>query len=488
VATTTHKSADGASQAFTIARGARGRCLWLAQVSLLLTLFAATTSGAPRFVPGQILVKPKAHLSETNFVGKLRRHGAMNRRTLRHLNVRVAAVSEDKAEAALAALRSDPDIEFAERDYIAEAAFAPNDPYVAAGNAWHLSQIQANQAWDYTTGSSDTVVAVLDSGVNAAHPDLAGRILPGYDLVGNTSDPADDFGHGTAVSGTIVAAGNNDIGVAGVAYGCRVLPVKVLDSSGFATYSCMAQGIKYAVEQGARVINISIAGSSPSSTLQDAVNYAWGSNVVVVAAAGNNANDVPQYPAACQNVMAVSATEPDDSLAWFSSYGNYVTLSAPGNNIWTTQRDLANPYGAWRGTSFASPIVAGVAALVASANPSLSNTQIVSLLEETADDIGPAGGDVSFGSGRINAFRAIAAASSLPGGITPQVTTGPTVNLTSPADSAEFSPGASVPLAASASARAENAAVTHLQRRCAVRVQLDAAPAGQLFVSGCCDG
>ena len=179
--------------------------------------------------------------------------------------------------------------------------------------------------------------------------------------------------------GVVAAAGNNRVGVAGVAFGCAVLPVKVMDASGFASYSCLAQGIKYAVDQGARVINISIAGSSSSATLQGAIDYAWSNNVVIVAAAGNNANNTPQYPAACDHVVGVSATEPDDSLASFSSYGSFVSLSAPGDNIWTTQDSLNDPYGAWRGTSFASPIVAGVAALVVSENPSLSNTQIVSI-------------------------------------------------------------------------------------------------------------
>jgi len=198
------------------------------------------------------------------------------------------------------------------------------------------------------------------------------------------------------------------------AAGLAKLPVKVVDSSGFASYSTIALGIKYAVDHGARVINLSIAGDSASATLQNAINYAWNNNVVVVAAAGNNANTVLQYPAACEHVVAVSATEPDDSRAAFSSYGSYITLSAPGDGIWTTQRDLANPYGSWRGTSFASPIVAGVAALMASANSSLSNTQIVSLLKQTADDVGAAGYDTSFGYGRINAFRAVSAANAEP--------------------------------------------------------------------------
>jgi subtilisin family serine protease len=371
----------------------------------------------PGFVPGQILVKPKAHVTDAEFSKRLAAHRATHRKTLQHISVRIINVPEDRAEAVLSALRNDPEIEFAERDGIARAAFVPNDSYVVSGNEWHLQKIQAPQAWDYTAGAPNTIIAILDSGINSAHPDLAGRVLPGYDFVSDNSDPADDFGHGTAVAGTAVAAGNNNIGVAGVAFGCAVLPVKVVDSSGFASYSCVAQGIKYAVDHGARVINLSIAGDTPSSTLQSAIDYAWSNNVVVVAAAGNNGDSTPQYPAACAHVVGVSATEPDDSLATFSSYGSFVALAAPGDNIWTTQRDLSNPYGAWRGTSFASPIVASAAALIAAANPTLSNTQIVSVLETAADDLGLPGYDPSFGFGRVNAFRAVALATSEPGSI-----------------------------------------------------------------------
>jgi subtilisin family serine protease len=390
--------------------------------TLLLSLgclLSAPASGAPRFVPGQILIKPGVNLSETNLAVRLARQGAIRSRKFPRLNIRSITLPEEKVEAALAALRADPEIEFAERDFMAQAAFVPNDPYILSGFEWHLSRIDAGHAWDFTAGLSNTTVAVLDSGINAAHPDLAGRILPGYDFVNGDADTSDDFGHGTAVAGTLVASGNNGVGVAGVAFGCRVLPVKVVDSSGFASYSCIAQGIHYAVDQGVRVINLSLAGDAASATLQQAIDYAWSNNVVVVAAAGNNANSMPQYPAACDHVIAVSASTASDSLASFSSYGNGITLCAPGENIWTTQRDPNNPYGSWRGTSFASPIVAGVAALIASENPTLPNSEIVSILEQTADDLGLPGYDTSFGFGRVNAFRAVYAASTEPGALPP---------------------------------------------------------------------
>jgi subtilisin family serine protease len=432
MATTTHRLAANSGQNFRSGRGAADRLLRLAGIGLVILLSLSGALAEPRFVPGRILVRPRAGLKETNFAGKLKGHNGVHRRTLRHGNVCVVTVAEDRAEAALAELRRDPDIEFAERDYLAEAAFLPNDPSVVSGDAWHLAQIQAVQAWNLTTGRSNVVVAVLDSGINPAHPDLSGQLLPGYDFVNNDPDPADDFGHGTAVSGVVVAAGNNRVGVAGVAYGCRVLPVKVIDASGFAAYSCLAQGIHYAVDQGARVVNISIVGSAPSAALQDAMDYAWSNNVVIVAAAGNTADAAPQYPAACDHVISVSATEPDDSLAGFSSYGSTVTLGAPGDSIWTTQNHTDNLYGAWRGTSFASPLVAGVAALVASENPSLSNTQIVAILEQTADDIGAVGYDPLFGYGRVNAFSAVTVASLEPGALPPQTPMTLAVNLASP--------------------------------------------------------
>jgi hypothetical protein len=365
-------------------------------------------------------------------------------------------------ESVLANLRNDPEIEFAERDYLARAAFVPNDPYLASGQEWHLAAIHAPEAWNITRGTGNIVVAVLDSGVNAQHPDLAGQTLPGYDFVNNSDTPMDDFGHGTAVTGTLVAAGNNGFGVVGVAFSARVLPVKVMDSSGLASYSAIAQGIDYAVDQGARVINISIVGTAPSAALQAAVDYAWSNNVVIVAAAGNSADSTPLYPAACDHVVGVSATEPDDSLAPFSSYGADVALSAPGDTIWTTRSDLTNPYGPWRGTSFASPIVAGVAALVASENPALSNTQIVSLLEQSADDLGLPGWDPSFGYGRINAFSAVTAASTEAGALPPQSVPAPAWTLSSPADSAQFASGSAVPVSASVPASSGAAAVTNV--------------------------
>lgn len=389
-----------------------GNALCRVGVFLLALLPVLGFAASPaRFVPGQILVKSRAGATETQLQSSLRRHAGVQQRVLQRQAIRVIRIAEADADALLETLRRDPSIEFAERDYLAEAALLPNDPSAQNGSQWHLAKIQSPAAWNSTTGSN-IVVAVLDSGVNFQHPDLAANLLPGYDFVWDDPDPTDDFGHGTAVAGAAAAIGNNGIGGAGVAYGAKILPVKVMDAMGYAAYSAIADGIRYAVDHGARVINLSIAGSAASSTLQSAIDYAWSNHVVVVAAAGNTANSTPQYPAACAHVLAVSATTASDTRAAFSSYGSHLALAAPGENILTTSRSLANPYTTSSGTSLASPIVAASAALVASANRGLTADQIAALLEQTADDLGVIGCDTSFGFGRVNAARAVAAALS----------------------------------------------------------------------------
>ena len=378
---------------------------------LCALLFCFTGAAQQRdHVPGRVLVKTRTALPERELNRRLGFHGGRPQTSFRQHRLHVVEVADAQIETALASLRADPEIEFAEPDYLATATQIPNDPFVTDGSEWHLAKIQAPQAWDITLGNTNVIIAVLDSGVNAAHPDLAGRLLPGYDFVWNDADPADDYGHGTAVAGTIVADGNNSLGVAGVAFGCLVLPVKVMDAGGSASHSAIAQGIEYAVDHGARIINLSMGGDFPSSTLQDAINYAWSSNVLVVASAGNTGGTAPQYPAACDHVVAVAASDATDARVWFSTFGSFVTLYAPGVTVWTTQRDLNNPYAGWSGTSFSSPVVAGVAALMLSVNPALSNSQLVDLLKQTADDLGPEGFDSTYSFGRVNAWRAVNAA------------------------------------------------------------------------------
>ena len=406
--------------------------LFRSALAALATLLAVHAAESRPVQAGetQLLIKPTSRMSEVAVHALLSAHGARAVGSVAAIGVRIVRVPAKAAEHVLAAFQAHGDVDYAELDFTARALGTANDPYFQSGQEWHIGKIQAPSAWDFSTGSTSVIVAVVDTGVNARHPDIAGKVLPGYDFVNGDSDPSDDNGHGTAVAGVAAAATNNSVGISGVAWANPVLPVKVLDASGSGTYSGIANGITYAAAHGARIINLSLGGTSSSKALQDAVNYAWNKNAVIVAAAGNDGNTVAVYPAACANVVAVSATNSSDLRPSWSNYGSYVDLSAPGENIVTLYG--ADAYAAWNGTSFASPVVAGVTALMASANVQLSNLQIVDLLLKNADDLGPAGYDVYSGYGRVNAYRAAFAAK----GYVTADTTAPAVAFSSPASGA----------------------------------------------------
>jgi hypothetical protein len=383
-------------------------------VSSLFILFLGGVTGraaeTPDHVPGRLVVGHRRDADRGATDRMLRAHQAMVRRYVAELRMSVLDVPEEQSEAILESLRNSGLFEYVERDYYARTgAVTPNDPYYIS--QWHLPQISAPAAWGVTTGSASVIVAVIDSGVDGTHPDLSSKLLPGWNFVGNNSNTSDVLGHGTAVAGTVAAASNNGIGVAGVSWNSMILPLVVVDSSDYASYSNMAAAIQYAADHGAQVMNVSLGGSAASSALQNAVNYAWGKGSIIFAAAMNNSSSMPMYPAACSNVVAVSATDTNDTLASFSDYGNWITLSAPGNNILTTL--AGGGYGMWYGTSFASPIAAGVAALALAANPALNNSALLNLLEQNSDDLGTPGYDTSFGWGRVNAYKAVTAAQNM---------------------------------------------------------------------------
>ena len=230
------------------------------------------------------------------------------------LHVEVVEVPEAQLEAALKSYRANPQIAFAELDTLVTVALAPNDPFYTT-QQYGPQIIRAEQAWDAAQGAG-AVIAVVDTGVDFGHPDLQGQLLAGgYDFVNNDGDPVDDHGHGTHVTGIAVAATNNGVGIAGIAPGAKVLPIKVLSSSGSGANSAMAQGIVYAADHGVKVINLSLGGFSYSQTAQDAVNYAWAQGVLVVAAAGNGNSSLPYYPAWYTHVIAVGATDSHDLRA-----------------------------------------------------------------------------------------------------------------------------------------------------------------------------
>ena len=258
------------------------------------------------------------------------------------------------------------------------------------------------------TGSDITPIAIIDSGVDPTHPDLSDKLLSGYNFVENNTDTHDVLGHGTAVAGTAAAISNNVAGVAGVAWGNPIMPLVVFNSDNLASYYNVARAITFAADNGIRVINISIGGPSGSSTMQNAINYAWTKETLIFASAANYATSTPYYPAACEHVVAVSATTSSDTLASFSNYGNWIDIAAPGVSILTTNR--GGGYGYWNGTSFASPIAAGLAGLIISANPDLTNTQVVEIITQNADDLGDPGFDQYYGYGRVNAHASLVAA------------------------------------------------------------------------------
>lgn len=341
--------------------------------------------------------------------------------------VQVPAALLDAAEQSLLRM---PGVQFVERHTVYAPSFVPNDTSYSSSGQWHLRRIQAPQAWDITRGSSTLVIAILDTGVDGTHPDLAAKMVPGYNFYSNNTNTADVHGHGTKVAGVAAATGDNLLGVVGVAMQSRIMPVRVSDPGGYAYASTIANGITWATDRGAKVINISFGGIAGSNTVRSAAQYAYNRGTIVVAGAGNCGctESIGQTP----YILSVSGTTSSDVLASFSSRGNYVDLAAPAAGILTTTR--GGGYGLVSGTSFSGPIVAGVIALMKSANPALTTSQLSALIRANADDLGAAGWDPLYGDGRVNAYRAVAAArgSTTTTTITTTTTTTTTTSTTCP--------------------------------------------------------
>ena len=299
-------------------------------------------------------------------------------------------------------LEKKPNVVSAEPDYVMSRSATSNDPKYS--KQWYHRIIGSEDAWNVTTGSDDIVVAVIDDGIDLHHRDLKNQIISPYDVVLNSTSRISVGEHGTHVSGIIASTMNNGVGGTGIAPNVKIMPINVFDGEN-ALYSDVIAGIQYAIEQDADIINLSIGGTESSEMLNDAIQKAYEAGILIVAAAGNEGENMYDYPAAYDHVLAVSATDSFDSLADFSNYGTEIDLAAPGTDIYSTLPH--NKYEFMSGTSMATPVVAGVAALVWSANPSLINTQIEEQLYETADDLGPVGKDIFFGNGRINASKAV---------------------------------------------------------------------------------
>jgi subtilisin family serine protease len=313
------------------------------------------------------------------------------------------------------------------------AATQPNDPMFAA--EWGLPKIRAPEAWDVQKGSPSVVVAVIDSGIDLDHPDLVANLIAGQDLVDVTGspppgfqfdgdvltrddDPEDEVGHGTHVAGTIAAATDNSLGISGVSWESKLMPVRVLAKlvrisdgmvTGMGTGVDIAAGIRWAVDHGAQIINMSLGGYGDEFVERDAVAYAVANNVLVVAAMGNDDTSQPFFPAAYPGVMAVGAIGQDDHRASFSNTGSHIGVVAPGVDVRSTF--LGGGFDDLSGTSMATPHVAGVAALLRSTNQTLTAVQMAGLLRTTAHALRDAASDPvpnpSYGSGLVDARAAV---------------------------------------------------------------------------------
>jgi len=380
-----------------------------------------TNEGKPSLVPDEIIVKYAKSVTE-DAKSNLKVKYNLTKKKDSYKKGEFVVYTHKNPQAILSKLEKEPGVVYAEQNGYAYTAMIPNDPYYSPYQ-WHMTRIGMESAWDMNTGAG-VVVAVVDTGVKQSLSDLANtNFMSGYDFINNDNDPTDDEGHGSHVCGTIAQSTNNNIGVTGIAYDCTIMPVKVLDSSGSGSYDAIANGIIYAADHGADVINMSLRGLSPNSTLENAVNYAWNAGVLVVSAAGNDYQNIPVYPAAYANSMSVGATNYLDEKADYSNWHSTVEICAPGgdgddNNgdgymdgvLQNTFSGTSEGYYFYTGTSMATPHVVGVAALVKAANPALTNAEIRNILTTTAEDLGTAGRDEYFGYGIVDAPAAIQAA------------------------------------------------------------------------------
>lgn len=288
----------------------------------------------------------------------------------------------------------------------------PND-VLYSKYQWNLPSIETEKGWNISKGTDDVIIAVLDTGVQTNHPDLAGRFVDGTNIVDPSKMPEDDVGHGTHVAGIIGATVNNTEGVAGVSWFNKIMPVKVLDSSGAGSTYSVAQGIIWAVDHGAKVINMSLGNYANAEFLHDAVKYAYERDVVLVAASGNDNTDRPGYPAAYPEVFAVAATNSGKQRASFSNYGDYIDVAAPGESIASTYP--GNQYAALSGTSMSTPHVAALAGLIRSVRPELTNEEVMNIMRNCTVDLGDPGKDIYFGYGEVDVDKALQAASNYTG-------------------------------------------------------------------------
>jgi subtilisin family serine protease len=333
-----------------------------------------------RYAPGKLVVGLEHGASAARVKRALARAGARPKRTIGRLEARVVDVPSGDVAEAISTLRADPAVDYVEREVLLERAdTTPNDTLWSS--QWGPRRVRAPKAWDATRGSSATVIAILDTGVDFRHRDLQGAFVAGYDAITNDGNPADDHGHGTAVAGIVAARTQNGVGQAGACWRCALMPVKVLDASGWGTTSAIAAGIVWATDHGADVINMSLGGTGRTQALADAIAYAAARDVLLVAAAGNAGSTTPFYPAAYPGVVSVAGTTSSDGLYSWSNRGAWVQVAAPGCN---TAPRSGGGYETFCGTSSATPLVSGLAGLALSLAPETPSAALAQALNAGA--------------------------------------------------------------------------------------------------------
>lgn len=382
----------------------------------------------PQAIPHQVIVKVKPGANPTAFTANLGRAGARVVNSF-DIDTRVFLVeaAARSTEDLVGTFKNDPNVEIAQPNYyFSLTQNMPAPARVAAPNdelfpkEWHMERVKALEAWNHTMGNKDFIVAVVDTGVDYNHPDLAGSVIKGKDFTGEDptgNDPIDSFGHGTHVAGIIAAHANNQIGVSGVAPNVKILAVKVLSAKGGGGLFQIANGIKYAVDHGAKIVNLSLGGPAVTDLISTAIGF-WATKkgALLMAAAGNSANEVGTPARIDDYFMAVGATDDQDKLAKFSCFGKELSITSPGTVIWATTPTYHVPlndygyamnYAPLQGTSMATPLAAGIAALVWSKHPEWNAKQVRAQLEKTSVDLGAPGKDNTFGYGRIDALAAL---------------------------------------------------------------------------------
>ncbi|MFC0189074.1 S8 family serine peptidase [Fictibacillus aquaticus] len=344
-------------------------------------------------------------------------------KAFKEINVHLVMLEKDILSKAVSVYRGSGIVDFIEADAKirlelppVNVSVVPNDPGLQ--QQWGLQAIRAEEAWSISPQDSlSTRIAILDTGIDTAHPDLAEKIIISRNFT-NSPTVEDQFGHGTHVAGIAAAITNNNIGVAGVSFNnAYIMNIKVLGDSGSGDWSWLADGILFAVNNNANVINMSLGGTSQSDTVRRAIDYAVSNGVAVAAAAGNDSSNTPQYPAAYSGVISVAATNQSDQLAEFSNYGAaWVDVAAPGVEILSTTP--GNSYGFLSGTSMATPFVSGLAALILTTYPDLSGTEAANVIRQSCDPISGTG--ELFLNGRINAEAALMLPRSLLTNVEPE--------------------------------------------------------------------